>query len=134
MTKRILKAYERYDYDGRVVPGSLVLRDRKPKNGNWKELTGYECCNPVVLYYTPILPITYPDVRLFCNGLSISNNAEAGEYTTIADLVEGLNGNVGYTGYGSYATGPNGSVALTVNASTLALCPTGVLSMTIVPD
>jgi hypothetical protein len=46
MTKRILKAYERYDYNGKVVPGSLVLRDRIPKNGRWKELVGYECCNP----------------------------------------------------------------------------------------
>ncbi len=49
MTKRILKAYERYDYNGKVVPGSLVLRDRIPKNGRWKELVGYECCN-----YTPV--------------------------------------------------------------------------------
>jgi hypothetical protein len=50
MNKRILKAYERYDYNGRVVPGSLVLRDRKPKNGKWKELTGYECCNDIIPY------------------------------------------------------------------------------------
>lgn len=49
MTKRILKAYERYDYDGRVVPGSLVLRDRKPKNGKWKEVTAYECCNDIIV-------------------------------------------------------------------------------------
>jgi hypothetical protein len=48
MDKRILKAYERYDYNGRVVPGSLVLRDRKPKNGKWKEVTGYECCNDII--------------------------------------------------------------------------------------
>jgi len=37
--KRILKAYERFDYNGKVVPGSLVLRDRIPKNGK-SELTG----------------------------------------------------------------------------------------------
>lgn len=49
MTKRTLKAYERYDGNGKVVPGSLVLRDRIPKNGRWKELVGYECCN-----YTPV--------------------------------------------------------------------------------
>ena len=47
--KRILKAYERFDYNGKVVPGSLVLRDRIPKNGKWKEVTGYECCNPIPL-------------------------------------------------------------------------------------
>lgn len=44
--KRVLKAYERYDYNRKVVPGSLVLRDRIPKNGRWKELVGYQCCNP----------------------------------------------------------------------------------------
>jgi hypothetical protein len=43
--KRILKAYERYDGNGKVVPGSLVLRDRIPKNGKWKEVQAYLCCN-----------------------------------------------------------------------------------------
>ena len=43
--KRILKAYERFDYNGKVVPGSLVLRDRIPKNGKWKEVQAYQCCN-----------------------------------------------------------------------------------------
>lgn len=43
--KRILKAYERFDYNGKVVPGSLVLRDRIPKNGKWKEVQTYQCCN-----------------------------------------------------------------------------------------
>lgn len=43
--KRILKAYERFDYNGKVVPGSLVLRDRIPKNGKWKEVQTYLCCN-----------------------------------------------------------------------------------------
>ncbi len=43
--KRILKAYERFDYNGKVVPGSLVLRDRIPKNGKWKEVQAYLCCN-----------------------------------------------------------------------------------------
>lgn len=46
--KRILKAYERYDYNGRVVPGSLVLRNKIPKNGKWKEVPAYECCNDII--------------------------------------------------------------------------------------
>lgn len=52
--KRILKAYERYDYNGKVVPGSLVLRDRIPKNGKWKEVQTYQCCNqdPNCIYFT----------------------------------------------------------------------------------
>lgn len=48
--KRILKAYERFDYNGKVVPGSLVLRDRIPKNGKWKEIQTYQCCNYAPVY------------------------------------------------------------------------------------
>lgn len=43
--KRDLKAYSRFDGTGRIVPGSTVLRRNKPKNGNWKEVQAYECCN-----------------------------------------------------------------------------------------
>lgn len=134
--KRPLKAYVRFDGTGRIVPSSLILRRKMPKVGKWAEIPAFECCNDIipVVYYTPTLPISYPDVRLFCNEAPISNNAEVGTYANIADLVEGLNGNVGYTQYGTYAVGPNGSVKLTVNTATLALCPTGTLSMTIVPD
>lgn len=44
--KRILKAFVRWDGQGRVIAGSLVLRQSKPKVGNWQEITAYECCNP----------------------------------------------------------------------------------------
>jgi hypothetical protein len=43
--KRDLKAYVRFDGTGRIIPGSLVLRRNKPKNGNWKETQAYECCD-----------------------------------------------------------------------------------------
>jgi hypothetical protein len=43
--KRDLKAYSRFDGTGRIVPGSTVLRRNKPKNGNWKEVQAYECCD-----------------------------------------------------------------------------------------
>ena len=42
---RNLKAYIRIDGSGRDVPGSLVLRTKKPVNGNWKEVLAYQCCN-----------------------------------------------------------------------------------------
>ena len=45
-SRRDLKAYVRFDGSGRVVPGSLILRRKVPKVGNWKEITAYECCNP----------------------------------------------------------------------------------------
>jgi hypothetical protein len=45
---RPLKAYVRYDGSGRAVSSSLIWRKNKPKVGNWKEVQGYECCNPDV--------------------------------------------------------------------------------------
>jgi hypothetical protein len=44
--RKDLKAYVRYDGNGRVVAGSLILRRQKPKVGNWVEIQAYECCNP----------------------------------------------------------------------------------------
>ena len=49
INKRPLNAYVRYDGSGRVVAGSLVLRRKIPKVGNWKQLPqdiAYECCYP----------------------------------------------------------------------------------------
>lgn len=46
LNRRDLKAFVRFDGSGRVVAGSLVLRRKKPKVGNWQEITAYECCNP----------------------------------------------------------------------------------------
>jgi len=44
--KRLLKAYVRYDGQGRVIPGGPILSRFKPKVGNWVEIQAYECCNP----------------------------------------------------------------------------------------
>ena len=44
--KRINKAYVRYDGNGRVIAGSLILNRFKPQVGNWSEIPAYECCNP----------------------------------------------------------------------------------------
>jgi hypothetical protein len=41
---RPLHAYVRFDGQGRVVAGSLILRKNKPKVGKWKEIQAYECC------------------------------------------------------------------------------------------
>lgn len=43
--KRDLKAYVRYDANGRLIAGSLILQRFKPKVGNWQEIQAYECCN-----------------------------------------------------------------------------------------
>jgi len=87
--KRILKAYERYDYNGKVVPGSLVLRDRIPKNGKWKELTGYQCCNdiiPVSLLGFKMFVTTVDSSSLFEFTLTAS---ESGSINFILDWGDG---------------------------------------------
>jgi hypothetical protein len=56
--KRDLKAYVRFDGSGRVVAGSLILRRKKPKVGNWVEIPAYECCNPTTSSTTTATPTT----------------------------------------------------------------------------
>jgi hypothetical protein len=56
--KKDLKAYVRYDGNGRVIAGSLVLRRNKPKVGNWKEIQTYECCEPTTTTTTTVAPTT----------------------------------------------------------------------------
>lgn len=62
INKRPLNAYVRYDGSGRVVAGSLVLRRKMPKVGNWKELPqdiAYKCCYPTTTT-TTTAAVTYP--------------------------------------------------------------------------
>jgi len=48
--KRDLKAYVRYDGNGRVIPGALLLQRFKPKGGGkWHQIGAYECCDPFCL-------------------------------------------------------------------------------------
>lgn len=41
--KRDLKGYYRYDGNGRIVPGSLILARKAPKVGKWQEMPAYMC-------------------------------------------------------------------------------------------
>lgn len=58
--KRDLKAYVRFDGSGRVVPGSLILRRKKPKVGKWIEIPAYECCNSTTSSSTSAGPTPPP--------------------------------------------------------------------------
>lgn len=44
-TNRNQKAYIRIDGSGRDVAGSLILRNKMPGNGKWREVVAYQCCN-----------------------------------------------------------------------------------------
>ncbi len=124
--KRSLKAYARLDGTGRVVSSSNILARNKPKVGNWKEIQGYECCNPTTytttltststttttttfpvlrLEFTPIFPIVYVDVVIYCDGLFQGNNIVANTTATnMAELLIILNGNVTFTQFGTYSS------------------------------
>lgn len=43
------KTYVRLDGAGRVVAGSAVKRQKKPKNGNWLEIPSAVCCDPLTV-------------------------------------------------------------------------------------
>ena len=58
INSRPLKAYVRFDGSGRIVAGSLILRRKKPKVGEWVEIPAYECCNPTTTSTTTVAPTT----------------------------------------------------------------------------
>lgn len=75
--KRINKAYIRYDGNGRVIPGALILNRFKPTGGGkWHEIPAYECCNPSP---QPILPLRL----LFSNILEVGGIV--GDVTDVAN-------------------------------------------------
>lgn len=55
-SRKDLKGYIRFDGSGRIVPGSLILRRKKPRVGNWLEVPAYECCNPTTTTTTTAAP------------------------------------------------------------------------------
>lgn len=57
-TNRNQKAYIRIDGSGRDVAGSLILRNKKPGNGKWREVLAYECCNFIPNPQNPAFIIT----------------------------------------------------------------------------
>ena len=52
--KQGLKQFIRLDGSGRVVGGSNVWRKNKPRNGNWVQILGYECCDLTLTTTTTI--------------------------------------------------------------------------------
>lgn len=82
--KRSLKAYVRYDGTGRVVPSSLILQRFKPKDGNWQEIDGYECCNYVPTPGTTTTTTTVSSTQ-FIQGYWL-NSEDACTTTTAGNL------------------------------------------------
>ena len=57
--KKDLKAYVRYDGQGKIVPSSVILARSKPKVGKWVEGPAYLCCNFTTTTTTTVCMATY---------------------------------------------------------------------------
>lgn len=132
--RRDLTAYVRYDATNRVVAGSLVLRRSKPKNGNWKEVQTYECCNNVTLTFTvPSPTITNVTLRLLCNGTVVNYLYTPSDSSSMATLINILTQTFNVVGTFS---NPSGNVVQLVmsNEQKKAICPVGTLTFDVVAD
>ena len=138
---RPLKAYVRYDGSGRAVSSSLIWRKNKPKVGNWKEVQGYECCNPgggtftteIVFSTDPEFPenlILGAGFIIFCEGNAIIQYYF--EYplgtTTIQESVDYLN--IKFVGIATFSVINSNTISTTFsNIIVNTLCPEGTISI-----
>ena len=50
--RKDFKTYYRYDGNGRIIPGSNILKKGyAPEEGKWQQADAYECCNPLETLY-----------------------------------------------------------------------------------
>jgi hypothetical protein len=120
----ILKAFVRMDANERVVPGSLVLRKSKPKNGKWFEIPQNKCCGvggSVVVDITAFTLATDATVTvsLGCGSAQVTEvtitTVGANEAARRADLVAKLTSNFG--GFGTFVLETADSVRFTSNST-----------------
>lgn len=144
--RRSLKAYVRYDGNGRIIPGSLILNRFKPAVGDWQETPAYECCNYTtttsttsiapaerILYYTPNkYPYTNIALRFFCDSEEVEYVSTTADASDFLKLIEALTSNSTYTQFGVFSAFDADTVQLTMSESlALTLCPTGELTFTV---
>lgn len=80
-TNRNQKAYIRIDGSGRDVAGSLILRNKKPGNGKWREILAYECCN-LVTTTTTENPLAVG--KFYSGGIIASSNIIEGQIMVVS--------------------------------------------------
>jgi hypothetical protein len=74
-----LRAWVRFDGNKNAVPGSLILRNTKPKVGTWREVTYNLCCNNTPFGPIPFAPLFIYDFQIECENFcstSIEVNGE----------------------------------------------------------
>tara|TARA_R100000544_G_C2224267_1_gene59557 strand:- start:685 stop:1326 length:642 start_codon:yes stop_codon:yes gene_type:complete len=111
-TNRNQKAYIRIDGSGRDVAGSLLLRNKKPGNGKWREVLAYECCNLTTTTTTANPAV----VGAFKSGGIIASSTVVSGQVMIVDLND-LGSNIWNNG-SNLATSANATALKTGEANT----------------
>lgn len=125
-TNRNQKAYIRIDGSGRDVAGSLILRNKKPGNGKWREVLAYECCNfdptptPTTTTTTSLAPL---NVGTFYLGGIIASSTIIDNQVMIVDLND-LGSLVWYSVFGGIVTGATATALKTGEANTSSIIST----------
>lgn len=127
----LLSTYIRVDASGREVPGTNILRKKKPVTGKWLKVPAYTCCNPFVFVsQTPVsVALASVNLTILCNGVSMLVVKAPVATTTLAGVVSALQTYFSYLG--DFAA--NGTaVELKLNTSIAnTLCAAGVLTITV---
>jgi hypothetical protein len=128
---RPLKGYVRFDGQGRIIPGSLILRKKKPAIGTWKEVPAYECCNSItVSSVVAEVNLTAAALNMYCNGTLIgiySTNMSTADITDVAQALTEVFGMLG-----TFISVGEDTIKFTMSLEQkTALCPAGTLSFTI---
>lgn len=116
MTK---KAFVRYDGGNKAVSGSLIIRDKAPKVGTWKEVPYDLCCNgsPVTIPgnsgaadgIAPSLPSNTISIYISCadfTSTALSIVQPIPTLTTAQEYVDYLNATYSYIGTFTYVVNP----------------------------
>lgn len=126
-----LKTYIRQDASLRDVPGTNILRKKKPVTGKWREVLAYTCCNPFTfLSQTPAsVALASVNLTIKCDAVNMLVVKAPVATTTLAGVVSALDTYFGYLGE---FTANGTAVELQLNQDIAkTLCATGVLTMTI---
>lgn len=110
------KAFVRYDGNKKIVPGSLIVQDKVPKVGTWREVPVTDlCCNSGVTVTLPVdsFPIALPYIEFYCvvNPTLIAGAID-GTYTNATELAAALNAQMSYMGV--FSVNDNGDIVLDV--------------------
>lgn len=131
-----MKEFVRQDFNYRDIAGTNIWRLKKPKSGNWRQITdGTACCFPYTsLSYTPT-DVTDDNFTLtiLCDATTmlLAKVLIASATTSIDELVDALNDQYSYLGQ-FFVNGSAITFKLKTDVSDVWNCA-GTLSFTVIP-